>query len=55
LASRLTDGIQPLPLEGPEVGIGGVGMDFQEAGNIVGRDSGGVQQEGFGAAALPIV
>jgi hypothetical protein len=54
LAAWLTYGIQAVALEGPEVGIGGVTVDFQEAGDVAGRDSSGVQQEGFGAAALPI-
>jgi hypothetical protein len=53
VAAGLANRIQPLPLEGAEVGVGGMRMDFQEASDVAGRDSGKVKQKGFGAATLP--
>jgi hypothetical protein len=53
VAAGLANRIQPLPLEGAEIGVGGMGMDFQDASDVAGRNPSEVEQKGFGAAALP--
>ena len=52
-SARLANRVQPLLLEGMQIGVGGVDMDLQEAGDVHRGNPGRVKQKGFGPATLP--
>ena len=49
----LVNRVQPLLLEGMEIGVGSVDVNFQEAGDGHRGDPGRVEDKGFGPATLP--
>jgi hypothetical protein len=51
--ARLTDRSQALSREGPQVGVGSVDLNAGDAGDVGRGDSSGMEDQGFGAAALP--
>jgi len=52
-AARPLQGGEAVPLEGVQVGVGGVRVYAEQAGDGPAGQAGGVEQEGLGAAALP--
>jgi hypothetical protein len=52
-AARLANRAQPQALEGAQVGVGGVDVNPQEAGDVGCGHPGGVEHQGLGPATLP--